>query len=217
MSIIFPTLATARSSRNLVLFEYKIGGPGLTYESIFTQYDQYRMATYYVIMAFSFFLHLSIGLLLERYGSIPKIVENFTDFILRRSNIVEASGLKVLKQASKGVSSENFEKDPSSLARKDVLEVRDLVKIFKSHSKSKTEDEDIKNSKTNQGFFCAVDHINMTLHKNEIFSFLGHNGAGKTTTISMLTGMLEASAGKVECFGRTVFDMGSKQDNSSSI
>jgi len=35
---------------------------------------------------------------------------------------------------------------------------------------------------------------------------LGHNGAGKTTTISILTGMMEATSGKVTCFDKTMLD-----------
>ena len=36
----------------------------------------------------------------------------------------------------------------------------------------------------------AVDDLNLTLYKGQIFALLGHNGAGKTTTISLLTGNL---------------------------
>jgi ABC-type multidrug transport system ATPase subunit len=35
---------------------------------------------------------------------------------------------------------------------------------------------------------------------------LGHNGAGKTTTISMLTGLIEANAGKANVFGINIFE-----------
>jgi ATP-binding cassette subfamily A (ABC1) protein 3 len=48
--------------------------------------------------------------------------------------------------------------------------------------------------------------LSLNLNKNEIFCLLGQNGAGKTTTISMLTGMLEATSGKVACFGKTLID-----------
>ncbi|MBP7140109.1 MAG: ATP-binding cassette domain-containing protein, partial [Caldisericia bacterium] len=32
---------------------------------------------------------------------------------------------------------------------------------------------------------CAVDKINFSIKKGEIFGLLGPNGAGKTTTVSM--------------------------------
>ena len=35
----------------------------------------------------------------------------------------------------------------------------------------------------------AVDHINFTVKRGEVFGFLGPNGAGKTTTIRMLVGL----------------------------
>ena len=42
----------------------------------------------------------------------------------------------------------------------------------------------------------AVDGLDLSVHRGEIFALLGHNGAGKTTTISMLTGMAEPSSYK---------------------
>ena len=54
--------------------------------------------------------------------------------------------------------------------------------------------------------FTAVDNLSLKLYEDEIFCLLGHNGAGKTTTISMLTGMLDATSGKVKCFGKTQID-----------
>ena len=43
----------------------------------------------------------------------------------------------------------------------------------------------------------ALININLSLFKNEIFTFLGHNGAGKTTLINILTGVLSSSEGKI--------------------
>ncbi len=41
----------------------------------------------------------------------------------------------------------------------------------------------------------AVNNLNFSVYKGEIFGFLGPNGAGKTTTIRMLTGLLTPNSG----------------------
>lgn len=47
----------------------------------------------------------------------------------------------------------------------------------------------------------AVNGVSLQLYEGSIFCLLGHNGAGKTTAISVLTGMIAKSAGKVEMYG----------------
>lgn len=49
--------------------------------------------------------------------------------------------------------------------------------------------------------FTAVDHINLTVRKGEIFGFLGPNGAGKSTTILMMLGLTEPTEGSVRVCG----------------
>jgi ABC-2 type transport system ATP-binding protein len=43
----------------------------------------------------------------------------------------------------------------------------------------------------------AVDRINLSVSKGEIFGFIGPNGAGKTTTIQMMAGLLAPTRGSV--------------------
>jgi ATP-binding cassette subfamily A (ABC1) protein 3 len=50
----------------------------------------------------------------------------------------------------------------------------------------------------------AIDDLDVQIYEGEIFALLGHNGAGKSTTISVLTGMLSASAGDVRVLGKSV-------------
>ncbi len=49
--------------------------------------------------------------------------------------------------------------------------------------------------------FLAVDKINFTVEKGEIFGFLGPNGAGKSTTQRMLTSLLTPSEGQIRILG----------------
>ncbi len=46
------------------------------------------------------------------------------------------------------------------------------------------------------GKFTAVDHIDLTVERGEIFGFLGANGAGKTTAIRMFCGLLRPTEGE---------------------
>jgi ABC-2 type transport system ATP-binding protein len=63
---------------------------------------------------------------------------------------------------------------------------------------------EIKNLVKRFGDFVAVDNINLTVGKGEIFGFLGPNGAGKSTTIRMLCGLLEPTSGEATVGGRDV-------------
>ena len=51
------------------------------------------------------------------------------------------------------------------------------------------------------GDFVAVDNLNLSIKKGEVFGLLGPNGAGKTTTILMLLGLTEPTKGQVRIMG----------------
>jgi ABC-2 type transport system ATP-binding protein len=62
-----------------------------------------------------------------------------------------------------------------------MIELRDLTKQY--------------------GRTMAVDHLNLSIAKGEIFGFIGPNGAGKTTTIRMMAGVLGPTEGTVRIDG----------------
>jgi len=49
--------------------------------------------------------------------------------------------------------------------------------------------------------FLAVDNLNITVGKGELFGFIGPNGAGKTTTIKIMGGILAPTEGTVSIAG----------------
>ena len=48
----------------------------------------------------------------------------------------------------------------------------------------------------------AVDDLCLEVGNNEIFGLLGPNGSGKSTTIKVILGLLEASTGSCEIYGK---------------
>lgn len=62
-----------------------------------------------------------------------------------------------------------------------AVEVKDLTKRF--------------------GKFTAVNRVNFTIPRGEIFGLLGPNGAGKTTTIRMLCGLMLPDGGSASVLG----------------
>jgi len=47
----------------------------------------------------------------------------------------------------------------------------------------------------------AVDHLDLTVNKGELYALLGPNGAGKTTTLRMVAGLLLPDSGSIHILG----------------
>lgn len=61
-------------------------------------------------------------------------------------------------------------------------------------------------SKTYKGGVKAVDSLNLTVDKGDIYGFVGHNGAGKTTTIRAIAGVLDFDEGDILINGMSIKD-----------
>ena len=65
------------------------------------------------------------------------------------------------------------------------------------------------------GGLRAVDDVNLTVHKGELYGLIGPNGAGKTTFFNLITGVYKPTSGRFfldgeELTGKTVIDINKK-------
>lgn len=65
----------------------------------------------------------------------------------------------------------------------------------------KTSIIELKGLTKRYGSINVVDHLDLDIHKGEIFGLLGPNGAGKTTTILMMLGLIEPTSGIAKVCG----------------
>ena len=61
---------------------------------------------------------------------------------------------------------------------------------------------DVRSLRKRYGTLEAVRGISFEVRRGEIFGLIGADGAGKTTTFQILAGVMEATAGTAEIFGR---------------
>src|SRR6266850_7597190 len=59
-------------------------------------------------------------------------------------------------------------------------------------------------SKTYASGFHALERVDLTIQRGEIFALLGPNGAGKTTLIGIICGIVNATTGTVVADGHDI-------------
>ncbi|HOM70844.1 MAG TPA: ABC transporter ATP-binding protein, partial [Armatimonadota bacterium] len=64
---------------------------------------------------------------------------------------------------------------------------------------------EISNLKKRYGRLWAVDGLDLTVERGDVFGFLGPNGAGKSTTIRMMLGLVRPTNGSVRVFEHNVW------------
>ena len=63
---------------------------------------------------------------------------------------------------------------------------------------------EVKNLTKRYGKHLAVDDLNFTVEKGQIYGVLGPNGAGKSTTMNIMTGYLGATSGEILINGHDI-------------
>src|SRR5579883_3558793 len=54
------------------------------------------------------------------------------------------------------------------------------------------------------GDIVAVDHVDLTVARAQVYGFLGPNGSGKSTTIRMLCGLMLPTSGDIHVLGCSI-------------
>ncbi|CEG12520.1 Bacitracin transport ATP-binding protein BcrA (fragment) [groundwater metagenome] len=75
----------------------------------------------------------------------------------------------------KGINNKETKETTNTTKNEVILECKNLTKDFDG--------------------FKALQNLNLTVYKGEIFAFIGANGAGKTTTMNILVGLIEPTEG----------------------
>ena len=83
----------------------------------------------------------------------------------------------------------------------DAVVVCDIVKTFGSNRRG---NPFRRTRKQESKPVYAVDHVSLTIRKNEIYGVLGANGSGKSTLIRLLSTLLIPDSGSVTVFGYDV-------------
>ena len=69
---------------------------------------------------------------------------------------------------------------------------------------------ELKNVSKTFGAVKAIDGLELSIERGQVYALLGHNGAGKTTTLRIILGLLQTDGGSVSVFGENPLNIGEK-------
>ncbi len=76
---------------------------------------------------------------------------------------------------------------------------------------------EVKNLCIQFGGLKAVDSLNLTIYKGQLYGLIGPNGAGKTTVFNMLTGVYKPTSGSITLDGQNITGKPPAQINKDGI
>lgn len=179
---LIPNVALALACNVLSGFEQ--GQSGVTFDNIFTAYQNYKFVT---CLGF-FILDTIIFILLAWY--LEKVWPN--DYGTKRSwYFLFTKDYWISREAKTGQLKDEVDWGAN------IEKVDYNTEQQKNSGKAMV----IRGLKKHFGDKKAVDGLELDIYDGQIFALLGQNGAGKTTTISMLTGLLPVTEGDMTIKG----------------
>ena len=190
------------------MVNYEAVGIGVTTETVAVFSDNYSFVTALLMLFLDIILWYLLWIYLEQLlpasGSIRapwfflqpsyysasklgRVTPNNND-LLTTSVTGNNSNDRMQKLISDGLVEVPSQKHQEMKESNQCVEVEGLGKVFKVRG----------------NVLIAVDNVDFTMYRDEIFVLLGHNGAGKTTAISCLTGLMTPSSGGAKIFGRSL-------------
>lgn len=113
-AMVVPNVATTRTCFNIVTYEYSPNGDGLGFnDTLYAKYHNWRVINYFPIMIWSLFVHMTIGMLLERYGSAQQIYRSFMRWLFAEQKRLKVKAIlkeEVIRMKKlKPIDKDNFE------------------------------------------------------------------------------------------------------------
>lgn len=128
-------------------------------------------------------------------GPSRQILENpqheYTKRLVAAAPSVAAARMTTAAARSDQVASERAQAAAADEPVKNVLEVRELTKIYPVRGRNKED-------------FVAVDNVSFEVPRGKTLSIVGESGSGKTTTARMLLKLIEPTSGVIEFEGTNI-------------
>ena len=197
---IFPSIAMAEGFITMIGLEgTQIGS---NFDNLSLNYNNYNVQTALVFLVIDTVIYGMLALYFDKvipseYGtSLPwyfPVSIGYWKGLGKTDNSIDADTMRVLDA--------EYQSNLAALQRTKRLEPVDASLL---HQQDSGQAMLVRGLRKQFGSKIAVDGIDLDMYEGQIFALLGHNGAGKTTTISILTGLIDPTAGEMTVHGHSM-------------